>query len=412
MNRFRIVVVCLSIGLTILISCKEEPEEQDGFNLVRFDPLAVQKENPMHLYVHYMPWFEDKLTSSDGNWGTHWTMATRNPEIMDEDGKREIASHFYPMIGPYSSKDPDVIEYHLLLMKYCGIEGILIDWYGAQDINDYASIRENTEAIIRKLDEVGLKFAIVYEDRTVSAAVQQNPDIDRIATAKEDMRYLEDHYFEEPSYIRLDGLPMFMVFGPEEFHNSQEWSEILSEFYIEPLFLILNGKSAETYPSSSGEYIWVDNNSLDNKYSGRNNFEYFIGGAYPGFLDYYEEGGWGEGFNWEIDHRDGDALSENLEKALQYEMEYLQLITWNDFGEGTMLEPTFEFGYEFLDRIQQFAGIEYTTTELEYIYKLFMLRKENEEEEDFYELMDQVFYYFVSLQTEKAVALVDSLEAL
>jgi hypothetical protein len=97
-------------------------------------------------------------------------MATCNPDIVDTAGKRQIASHFYPLIGPYACSDRDVIEYHLLLMKYSGIEGILFDWYGSSDINDYGLIRRNTEQIIDRLDEVGLKFAIVYEDRTVTAA--------------------------------------------------------------------------------------------------------------------------------------------------------------------------------------------------------------------------------------------------
>ena len=49
----------------------------------------------------------------------------RNPNIVDATGKRQIASHYYPKIGPYASSDPDVIEYHLLLMKYAGVDGVL-----------------------------------------------------------------------------------------------------------------------------------------------------------------------------------------------------------------------------------------------------------------------------------------------
>jgi hypothetical protein len=345
-------VLIIIIGLCTFFSCEKnttpKPEE---IKLVKYAPVDVVKSNPMHIYVHYMPWFEDKNSSQNGNWGSHWTMATRNPDIIDTDGKREIASHFYPLIGPYASGNPDVIEYHLLLMKYSGIEGILIDWYGSSDVNDYGSIRQNSEKLIAKIKETGLKFAIVYEDRTISPVVQST-GTERIEAAQNDMLYLESNYFNNPDYIKINNKPLFMVFGPEEFHTPDEWSEIFSAFTTEPLFLILNGKSSQTKPSSSGEYIWVDNGSLDSKYNTKNNFPYFMGGAYPGFEDYYKEGGWGAGFTWHIDHNNGETFVANLQKAKNYQVDYLQLITWNDFGEGTMIEPTKELEYTILEKVQ------------------------------------------------------------
>jgi hypothetical protein len=31
----------------------------------------------------------------------------------------------------------------------------------------------------------------------------------------------------------------------------------------------------------------------------------------------------------------------------------VQLVTWNDYGEGTVIEPTHEFGYRFLEIIRE-----------------------------------------------------------
>ncbi len=399
------------IVLIFFSSCDDNNHPNpDQFELIKYDPVDVARENPMHIYVHYMPWFEDKNSSGEGSWSMHWTMTTRNPDNIDTAGNREIASHFYPLIGPYASSDPDLIEYHLLLMKYAGIEGILFDWYGASDINDYGSIRDNTEHMIDKLEEVGLKFAIVYEDRTISAALEENTELNRIFAAQEDMIYIENNYFSNPAYIHIDSKPLLMVFGPEEFHTPTEWDEIISAFNEAPLFLILNGKSSETAPSSSGEYIWVDNTSLDTKYGTRNNFEYYMGGAYPGFLDYYQEGGWGDGFSWSIDFNDGITFQNNMQKALDYSIDYLQLITWNDFGEGTMIEPTIEFEFSLLEKVQGFAGIGYSLEELEGIHRLYDLRKANSSNADYQLQLDQCFFYFVSLQNQRAISLVDSLE--
>ena len=32
---------------------------------------------------------------------------------------------------------------------------------------------------------------------------------------------------------------------------------------------------------------------------------------------------------------------------------FIQIATWNDFSEGTMIEPTREFGFSFLEKIQR-----------------------------------------------------------
>ncbi|MBN1415104.1 MAG: hypothetical protein JW973_08405 [Bacteroidales bacterium] len=400
----------------LMVSCfgscdDDSPGNTDNILVKEYAPVDVPKTNGIQTWAHYMPWFETRETSANGQWGQHWTMNTRNPDIMDETGKREIASWFYPLIGPYASGDPDLIEYHLLLMKYSGIDGVLIDWYGSSDLNDYQAIRNNAEAMINLLDKVGLDFAMVYEDRSISAAVVKDPGFDRIAGAQDDMLYMEQNYFVQPSYIIIDGKPLLLVFGPEEFHDPDEWAEILSVLSPEPCFIVLNYKSHETTPCSSGEYIWVDNSSLDAKYAGMNAFDHYIGGAYPGFRDYYEEGGWGTGFAWEIDHNNGETFETNLQKAGNSGVEFLQLITWNDFGEGTMIEPTLEFEYEFLERMQNFAGTTFQKAELWKINKLYTLRKEFSGRQKEQKILDQAFYYFVSLQTDKAVHLIDSLMA-
>ncbi|MBN1949971.1 MAG: hypothetical protein JW801_02155 [Bacteroidales bacterium] len=405
LRRVLIIGVCL-VGF---VSCKKDPDpEPEGFTVVRYSPVDVNKGNPMEIYVHYMPWFEDKSSSENGNWGSHWTMGTMNPDEVS-DGRRAIASHYYPLIGPYASGDPDVLEYHLLLMKYSGISGVLIDWYGSYDVYDYGSIRENTEKLIGMLAKVGLKYAIVYEDRTIEGVLGNTSETDALQVAGNDMLFIEENYFNNDHYIEIDGNPLLLVFGPERFHTPAEWTSIFSSLFKDPLFLTLNGTSSQTGSNSSGEYIWVNQTSLDYWYGTSSRFDYFMGGAYPGFNDFYEEGGWGEGLGWEIAYDSGATFERGLQKAAQYNMEYLQLITWNDFGEGTMIEPTLEFGYTFLNSLQEFAELDFGQNELDCIYELYRLRNETEGDADKKKLLDQVFYYLVSVQTSEAKSLLDSI---
>ena len=50
------------------------------------------------IMVYYMPWFTAKPYSE--TWGWHWTMNHFNPDNVNATGQREIASWYYPLVGP------------------------------------------------------------------------------------------------------------------------------------------------------------------------------------------------------------------------------------------------------------------------------------------------------------------------
>jgi len=394
----------------LIAACSKNDTPTTSGSVQVLKPVAVAKSNDMKIYVHYMPWFETPETSTDGKWGIHWSMSTCNSDITDANGRRQIATWFYPLIGPYASSDKDVIEYHLLLMKYAGVDGILFDWYGCNNLYDYPAILNNTESVIPFTEKVGLSFAIVYEDRTVKAAVEINPDTDGISLAQQDMDYIQRNYFTASDYLRIDDQSLLMLFGPEYFHSSTQWKEIWNIFSQKPLFLVLNGKYAEVGNVASGEYLWVDASSVDSKYARLKTFTHWMAGAYPGFKDYYKEGGWGNGLGFTYDYYEGSTFQSLLEKAAANGAKYVQLITWNDFGEGTMIEPTLEFGFTFLERLQAFTGVTYTRNELELIYRLYLLRKKLSANPEAQKQLNQTFYYLVALRVDEARQIIESLE--
>lgn len=409
------LLIILFLLQALLPGCKEKDSpdiKEDMTEIEIFDPIPVTKTNSMKVWVHYMPWFEDKTTSDNGKWGQHWTMANKNPDLIDENGKRQIAAHYYPLIGPYASSDIDALEYHFLLMKYAGIDGILIDWYGTRELYDYPQNKRNTEAIVSVLEKVGLEFAIVYEDQTLRD--EMNSDVQRIDQAILDMEYLEKRFFDHDDYIHIDDKPLLMTFGPQIVKTPVDWNAVFTTMTERPAFFTLYAHSSlannQQYNNAMGEYIWVDQTSMEVKYNQKDNFEQFIGGAYPGFDDYYKEGGWGNQVLSDIAHENGGLLESLLKMAVDNEMQYLQLITWNDFGEGTMIEPTQEFQYSFLERIQDFTGVQYEKVNLESIYHYHILKKQFKDVDSVQEQLSQAFYYLISLQPEKATTLMQEID--
>src|SRR5690606_15555625 len=176
-----------------------------------------------------------------------------------------------PLIGPYHSGDLEVIEYHLLLMKYAGIDGVLIDWYGIQNVNDYAMIHENSEQFIALIEKVGLQYAFVYEDRFLGNIVNAEKAANLVAAAVADMNYLRENHFSQPNYIQKQQKPLLLVFGPITLQSPEEWTAVFEQSSTDPFFLTLWNESGEVKGSAHGEYSWVykDQSFLEQFYNKR-----------------------------------------------------------------------------------------------------------------------------------------------
>ena len=403
-----------STDSVIQLTITSELNIQVNFIPKMIDPIAIKKTNPTRVYMHYMPWFQSR--SIDGFWGSHWTMENKNPENFVGD-QREIASHFYPLIGPYSTNDPDVAEYHLLLMKYAGIDGILIDWYGTYDVYDYKYNLQGSNNIIQYTDAVGLTFSIVYEDQTTPNVVNQGLAESKIEAAKKDFEYIQENYFSKSNYERINENPLVLAWTPIELETGAEWGEVLENIDSNLIYLALWYQSNDLGIHGDGEYAWVyggnSNHSqeLINFYNYRiDKYSYGIGSAYPGFKDFYEEGGRGDIIGWEIPVGI-NTLESTLNLASQYNIDYLQLNTWNDYGEGTMFEPTVEFGFQFLEKVQEFTGVSSSVSDLELIYNLYLLRKEYSNNTDIQKELDVVFNHLVTLDISEARLLLNSISS-
>jgi hypothetical protein len=305
-----------------------------------------------------MPWFASKEVS--GDWGWHWTMGHFNPERSDASGKRQIASHYYPTIGPYDSGDPDVLEYHTLLMKVAGIDGAIADWYGNEEFNDYLAIHRNTVALFDTLKLRKMKFAVCYEDRVLKAMAEkkQFTPAQAIEHAQTHLLYCENQWFADPLYLTWRARPLFLVFGPDYLQRPQ-WESVFAGMRSPPTFLTLHERRATAAGSFAWPPMWkakagkLETKDLDSYFDAYDaRVELKIAGAFPGFHDIYQEAGV-QPSHGRLDSRGGETFRHTLERAIASKTPFVQIITWNDFGEGTCVEPAREYGYRYLEAVQQ-----------------------------------------------------------
>jgi hypothetical protein len=337
--------------------------------LIVLGMVQVARAASKPLMVYYMPWYAAKPYSD--NWGWHWTMEHFDPDTVNASGERQIASWYYPLIGPYDSSDPAVLEYHVLLMKLSGIDGVIVDWYGFAPYLDYGMNNRATAKLFEFTRKAGLKLAVCYEDQTLQHMIDGGylSATNAIPYAQQVMLYLQTNFFGDKSYFRLNGKPLLLNFGPQYFLTTANWNDIFSVLSPtnQPAFFTEDNR----LPPGDGAFSWppmwmsqapgtagvLSSVALKTYLA---DFEQkaatwpaSISSAFPRFHDIYQKAGvrhyWGY-----LGDGNGNTLRETLSRAMTNSSAIAQIVTWNDFGEGTVVEPTRENGFRDLGIIQGF----------------------------------------------------------
>jgi hypothetical protein len=383
------------------------------------------------VMAYYMPWYTARPYRD--SWGWHWTMNHFNPDRLNVSGQREIASWYYPLIGPYDSADPAVLEYHVLLMKLAGVDGVIVDWYGSVDVLDYAVNNQATVKLFQFTRKAGLKFSICYEDQTVQHLIDGGNLAagDDLLHAQREMLYLQTNFFSDASYLRSKGEPVLLNFGPQHFLTSSNWETIFSvlsasnrpAFFTEDNRLPI-GKGAFSWPP-----MWMSQvpgtggvlsraalkSYLADFDSKAGAWPAFISSAFPRFHDIYQRAAvrnyWGY-----LGDRDGETFRDTLSRAMTNSSAIVQVVTWNDFGEGTMVEPTQEFGYRDLGILQDFRrqyldpGFSRTTNDLAMALRFYNMRRHYATNTVVSAELDRVFTNIVSGKLDAAKLQLDRLK--
>jgi hypothetical protein len=340
-------------------------------------PFPAARKTP-RILAHYMPWYMAKPHSQI--WGWHWTMGTFDPESR-ANARPNIASHYHPIIGPYDSADPDVLEYHGLLMKLAGIDGVVVDWYGTVDYLDYGINHRNTALFLDQAGRTGLDFAVCYEDETIPRLIKAGR-LDagkRVDHARHEISWLAENWFARPSYLKLGGQAVLLSFGQSGLSNS-EWQDVVAGLPAKLVYL----SEHERRNAAAGAFDWPSPrngpSAQDEFYKKAARWPVGMAVAYPRFHDIYEQAkvhpSWGN-----IADDNGKTFTLTLTKALQSGLPFVQISTWNDWGEGTIIEPSIEFGYRDLEIVQhtrrQFIDPDFAgkPEDLRLPHRLYTLRK-------------------------------------
>jgi hypothetical protein len=240
----------------------------------------------------------------------------------------------------YNSADPVQVKKQIQDMIDRGIDGVIIDWYGPSSPVDQA-----TRAFIAEAENhPGFSVAIMVDQ----GAIQQNMCTGCSAqqTLVQLLQYVEAKYFPSAAYLRIDGAPVVTNFDIDLVYKI-DWPAAKASLASAPLFIFQNSDGF-SHAITGGSYSWVMPTTTDFGLTYLNDFyraglkvpqEKTIGTTYKGFND--SLAAWGA--KRVMSQQCGQTWLQTFNKANAFynssrQLNFLQVVTWNDYEEGTEIE--------------------------------------------------------------------------
>ncbi len=250
-----------------------------------------------------------------------------------------FGDHRHMQVG-YNSQRPEQIRRQIEDMISRGIDGVILDWYGPADFTNVTALGVMAEAEKHS----GFTFAIMVDKGAVT--------LSRCAGCSDQqslvhlVQYVEQTFAPSPAYARVNGRPLIAEFEID-LHYRVDWDAVAAAAASNPMFIFQNGPGF-THVRSNGGYAWVrasdptyGMNYLKKFYEAADAAagEYAIGGVYKGFNDTLAS--WS--LNRVMKQQCGQTWLETFAKINSYyngghPLDAIQLVTWNDYEEGTELE--------------------------------------------------------------------------
>ncbi len=207
---------------------------------------------------------------------------------------------------------------------------------------------------------------------------------------------------------------MLLSFGRDGLTDA-EWDQVLAGRNDAPIYLSEHTKRS----AAAGAFDWPvpsqGTKAQEAFYKDAVSWPAAMAVAYPRFHDIYEEANvhksWGR-----IADDGGKTFAVTLEKALQNRLPLIQICTWNDWGEGTVIEPSVEFGYRDLEVIQRLRrqsiepGFAARPQDLRLPHRLYQLRKLAKRRSAPEGELDRIAKLLLNRSTEEAREALDAIE--
>jgi hypothetical protein len=237
-------------------------------------------------------------------------------------------TNYTPSLGWYDSRDRAAIDRQLALAKQAHLDAFIASWWGQGHHTDDALLQIYPWAERAGSPHPNLRWAVYYENES-----QGDPSVAQLTA---DLRYLAAQHFTHPGYLRVNGKPVVFVYadGADGAGMASRWAQakaaVGGDVYV-VLKVYVGYKSEPNQPDSWHQYSPAVGFDSQAPYSAV---------AAPGF--------------WLKNNavrlvRDPVRFENDVKRVVASGAFWQLITTWNEWGEGTSVEPAAEWGTQYID---------------------------------------------------------------
>jgi hypothetical protein len=267
-------------------------------------PATAQPDFPVRAAFFY-PWF---------------------PQTWENGGRPN--TNYTPALGYYASADDATIDEQLQLAVRAHLQAFIGSWWGQGHATDTTLQHILSRTASASRPESDLRWAIYYE-----LEGRTDPTVEQIVS---DMQYLGGTLFLQPTYLRVNDKPVVFAYADERdgAGMADRWAQATAQMGGE-LYVVLKVhdgyRGDQSQPDSWHQYAPAL------AYTDQTPYAVTVS---PGF--------------WKVGEqprlaRDPDRFEADVQRMVVSGAEWQLVTTWNEWGEGTGVEPTREFGSTYLD---------------------------------------------------------------
>lgn len=352
-----------------------------GKKMAKFIALAillcgVAQANDYRVGVFYFPGWKDKQVGAPS--ALPWAPIKAFPQ-------RE------PLLGWYDEGADNVMQQQLNWMQSYGVDFVVFDWYfigGRKVVLEHA-----LAAYLRAPNRSKTKFSILWANHS---GMPKN-----MGDWQSMVWYWIKYYFPRPEYMRNNGSPVVFIFSADALKNQAATFGMTSKDLLENAQVMARaaGFPGIDFVAGTGAYLsMIDSFAKDSGYSAFSAYNYHQGPLSPnntpshsykeldeGYRSHWQRfaekgslplivpmtSGWDKrpwGGSKDAAHDNSLSTPEEFSRHLEAAKNFMDanpeltsrmgvICCWNEFGEGSYVEPTKKDGFLYLEKIKKVFGV-------------------------------------------------------
>jgi hypothetical protein len=264
----------------------------------------------------------------------------------------------HPLKGLYDSRDPAILTWQMDLIQWCGFDYVIFEFVPLKDWN-FGHCATAIEEALSCLRQRNMRWAFLLDGSVNPFSDHRVHDIEAM------IRYIEDRKWTDALIKGKSGNPLWLSYAPLRIEAAYLQREFASYEWRFPVWLPHWREPDEQFvlpafsdfgAEASADNITVFDSLVKKRYIAFwessqivSNFDGFCS-VTPGYFDKLLDRD--PQLAPELDRQNGLTLTRQFQAAVKTRPDHILVYSWNEYFEGTAIEPTMEHGATYAQMVR------------------------------------------------------------